>query len=240
MDVQADQASVGSDPAATIARGGPVPLGRSAPSSAAYQGSFFHDPYPTFAQTDPTPVVSPRAPKVPRPHRRVKGSPGLRLAVVLAALAVAAAATTLGLVESGVIKTPGNTTKSAATNSARNSATSAPATHSATHRTTPATKPLLTGSGLGSGSANYTVDASAYGLTIATTTGRSWVSVGPVGQNPIFAGIVDAHSSQHWTLMGPAQIQIGAGGTTVTVTSKHRSQSLNPPSAPYTFNFTPS
>jgi hypothetical protein len=84
------------------------------------------------------------------------------------------------------------------------------------------------------------VDAAAYGLTIATTTGRSWVSVGLVGQNPIFAGIVDAHSSQHWTLLGPAQIQIGAGGTTVTVTSKHRSQSLSPPSAPFTFNFTPS
>ena len=83
------------------------------------------------------------------------------------------------------------------------------------------------------------MDVPAYGVTVATSAGRSWVSVGVVGQKPIFAGIVEANSSQHWTLLGPSQINIGAGGTTVTITSKKRTQSLTPPSAPFTFSFTP-
>jgi hypothetical protein len=133
-----------------------------------------------------------------------------------------------------VISTTGSTTRSTAGNGAGNSA--APP---ATHPTAAAKNQLLTGSGLGPASASYTVDAPAYGLKIATSTGRSWVSVGLVGQKPIFSGIVEANASQHWTLLGPSQINIGAGGTTVTITSNKRTQSLNPPSAPFTFSFTP-
>jgi hypothetical protein len=204
-----------------------------------HQGSFFQDdPYPTFAKTDPTPVVRP-APERPGPARRVPGtSRGLRMAVVVTALAVAAAGATLGLIETGVISTTGNTPGNAARTAAGNGAGNN-AAPPATHPTGTHSNPLLTGSGLGPGSASYTVDVPAYGLTVATSTGRSWVSVGIVGQKPIFAGIVDANSSQHWTLLGPSQVNIGAGGTTVTITSKKRTQSLNPPSAPFTYNFSP-
>ena len=249
MDVQADEASVRSDPPATVAEGARRVL--PAPH-AVHQGSFFQDdPYPTFAKTDPTPVVRP-ATASPGPTRRVPtASRGLRIAVAVTALAVAAAGATLGLVETGVISTAGNTTGStagtagnAAGNGAGNSA-ARPATHSTgthpagTHPAGTHGNPLLTGSGLGPGSASYTVDVPAYGVTVATSAGRSWVSVGVVGQKPIFAGIVEANSSQHWTLLGPSQINIGAGGTTVTITSHRRTQSLNPPSAPFTYNFTP-
>jgi len=238
MDVQADEASVRSDPPATVAEGARRVL--PAPH-AVHQGSFFQDdPYPTFAKTDPTPVVRP-ATASPGPTRRVPtASRGLRIAVAVTALAVAAAGATLGLVETGVISTAGNTTGSTAGNSAARPATHSTGTHPAgTHPAGTHGNPLLTGSGLGPGSASYTVDVPAYGVTVATSAGRSWVSVGVVGQKPIFAGIVEANSSQHWTLLGPSQINIGAGGTTVTITSKKRTQSLTPPSAPFTFSFTP-
>jgi hypothetical protein len=227
MDVQADQASVRSDPSPTLAVGGPAPAPAGA-SRSVHQGTFFQDdPYPTFADTDPTPVV-PRGPARRGPVRRgVTGSRGLRIAVVVTALAVAAAGAALALVETGVIST---------TNSTTGQSTAPPPV---THATAVPPKPLLTPSGLGPGNASYTVDARAFGLTIATSTGRSWVSVGIVGQKPIWEGIVAANSSQHVTLLGPAQLNIGAGGTTVTVTSNRRTQTLTPPSAPFTFQFTP-
>ena len=83
------------------------------------------------------------------------------------------------------------------------------------------------------------MDARAYGLTIVTSTGRSWVSVGIVGQTPIFAGILEPNSSQKVTLLGPAQLQIGAGGTSVVVSSNRRTQTLKPPVAPFSYQFTP-
>jgi hypothetical protein len=221
MDVQADEASVRADPSPTLAVGAAtsaVPGG----TRAIHQGSFFQDdPYPTFADTDPTPVV-PREPS----RRDPIGSRGLRIAVVVAALAVLAAGAALALVETGVIGTSGSTTGHR----------TAP---SATHTTVAPTTPLLAPTGLSPTSASYTVDAQAFGLTITTSTGRSWVSVGIVGQKPIFAGILAPNSSQHVTLLGPAQLEIGAGGTTVTVNSDVRTQALKPPVAPFTYQFTP-
>jgi hypothetical protein len=223
MDVQAGEASVTADPSPTLAVGAPAPAPPGAPR-AVRQGSFFHDdPYPTFADTDPTPVV----PKAP-PRRGPASSRGLRIAVVVAALAVAAAGAALALVETGVISTTSNTTRG-------QSAAPPPVTHPTAAPETP----LLAPAGFGAANAAYTVDARAFGLTIATSTGRSWVSVGIVGQKPIFAGIVAANSSQHVTLLGPAQLEIGAGGTKVTVNSARRTQTLTPPLAPYSYRFTP-
>jgi hypothetical protein len=225
MDVQADEASVRSDPSPPLAAGPPAAAVPRSPRSI-HQGSFFQeDPYPTFADTDPTPMVPRTATR-----RGPATSRGLRIAVVVVALAVAAAGATLALVETGVISTTSGTA----------GRTAAPPP-SVTHPTAaaPAKKTLLTPAGVGTGSAAYTVDARAFGVTIATTTGRSWVSVGIVGQKPIFEGIVAANSSQRVTLLGPAELNIGAGGTTVTVTSDRRSQSLHPPSAPFTYTFTP-
>jgi hypothetical protein len=222
MDVKADQANVKADPSPTLAVGAAIPPAPG-PTPAGHQGSVFQDdPYPTFADTDPTPAVSREVSR-----REPVGSRGLRIAVVVAALAVVAAGAALALVETGVIGTTGSTTAG--------HRTAPPATH-----TTVAPKtPLLAPAGLTPTSASYTVDAQAYGLTITTSTGRSWVSVGIVGQKPIFAGILAPNSSQHVTLLGPAQLEIGAGGTTVTVNSDLRTQQLKPPVAPFTYQFTP-
>ncbi len=225
MDVQADEASIRSDPSPTLAAGTP-PAAVARPPRSVHQGNLFQDdPYPTFAQTDPTPVVSRAA---PAPRRAPATSRGLRIAVVVAALAVAAAGTALALVETGVISTTSST----------GGRTAAPTTR-VTHPTAAPKKTLLTPAGFGTRSAAYTVDAQAFGLTITTSTGRSWVSVGIMGQKPIFEGILAANSSQRVTLLGPAELNIGAGGTTVTVTSDKRSQSLKPLAAPFTYTFTP-
>jgi hypothetical protein len=55
----------------------------------------------------------------------------------------------------------------------------------------------------------------------------------------MYAGIVPPNTSQHELLLGPAQVSIGAGGTSMTVTSGHQSQTLTPPSAPFTYQITP-
>jgi hypothetical protein len=226
MDVQADEASVTADPPPTLAVGAPAPAPPATSSPVhPHQGSFFQDdPYPTFADTDQTPMV-PRAPA----RRGPAGSRGLRIAVVVAALAVAAAGAALALVETGVVSTTGNTA---------GRASAPPVTHG-TQSTGTHNKTLLAPAGFGATSSAYTVDAQAFGLTIVTTTGRSWVSVGIVGQKPIFAGILQPNSSQKVTLLGPAQLEIGAGGTSVIVTSARRTQTLKPPVAPYSYQFTP-
>ncbi len=226
MDVQADETGVLADPSPTLATGKPAtPAPGASRPVHPQQGSFFQDdPYPTFADTNPTPMV-PREPT----HRRPAGSRGLRIAVVVAALAVAAAGAALALVETGVISTIGST----------KGQTTAPRVPPSTHRTASPKTSLLTPAGIGATSATYTVDAPAYGLTIVTSTGRSWVSVGIVGQKPIFAGILQPNSSQKVTLPGPAQLDIGAGGTSVIVSSNRRTQTLKPPVAPFSYQFTP-
>jgi hypothetical protein len=76
-------------------------------------------------------------------------------------------------------------------------------------------------------------------VTVTTGAGRSWVSIGVVGQTPIYQGIVPPNTSQRELLLGPAQVSIGAGATSMTVTSGHKSQTLTPPSAPFTYQITP-
>ena len=71
----------------------------------------------------------------------------------------------------------------------------------------------------GAGTATYRVDIAAYAVTVATSTGRSWVSIGAAGQHPTFEGILAPDSSQKEILLGPSQVDVGAGGTKVIVTS---------------------
>jgi hypothetical protein len=116
-----------------------------------------------------------------------------------------------------------------------------------THSTTPSTvattptKTLLTPAQTfaGSGSASYTVPVRAFAVTVTAGPGRSWVTIGIVGQKPIYEGILEPNASQREILLGPAEVNIGAGGTKVTVVSGHRSQTLLPPSAPFSYLFTP-
>jgi hypothetical protein len=215
MDVQADQAGLESDPYGTVA---------SRPGTG--QGRLFSESVDTvtsFADTDQLPAV-PRD-GYPSPGGSTRA---LRIAVIAVAVAVVAAGAALGLVKAGVI---GSTT------------TSAPPKTTAHHHTAAAAKtkgPLVTQTGTGAGSASYSVPVAAYEVTVTTTTGRSWVSIGVVGQHPIFAGILNADSSQHEILLGPSAVDIGAGGTSVTITSGKRSSTLKPLAAPFNYLFTPS
>jgi hypothetical protein len=219
MGVQAEESGPPPDPAATAA----LPV-----LSDTGQGVLFHDPhgYPTFGDTDKIPVVSgaggrggPRAPR------------WLRVAVVIVSLVILAAAAALGLVKAGIIDGSGNGGNQAAGG-----------TNGSTPSTTPKLdkSPLLTSTGpTASGALGYTIPTHAYGITVTTTVGRSWVSISAAGRQPVFAGIVPPNSSQHEVVLGPAQVNIGAGGTKVVVTAGHRSQTLTPPSAPFSYQITP-
>ncbi len=150
------------------------------------------------------------------------------MTVVFVALAVLAAGAALGLLKAGVIgKGSGNGNATGGTPAAQ-------------HPTAPAsTAPLVTPISTGAGTATYSIDIAAYAVTVTTSTGRSWVSIGAVGQHPAFSGILAPASSQKAILLGPSEVDIGAGGTKLIVTSGHRSVTLTPPSAPFTYQLTP-
>ena len=79
------------------------------------------------------------------------------------------------------------------------------------------------------------MDAAAFWLTIATGPGASWVSVGLEGQHPVFAGVLSPNTSRRFALLGPSQVEVGAGGTKLTLASGHRTATLVPPAAPFTY-----
>jgi hypothetical protein len=209
MDVKADEAGLKPDPSATAVVERPV---------SDTQGQLFGDAYPTYADTDRIPAVR-RGPARPGPAR------WLRVLVVIVALVVVAAGATLGLVKAGVIdkSSPG-----------RSSATPATTHH---HASGSSSKPLVTPVSTGNGTATYRVDIAAYAVTVTTSTGRSWVSIGATGQRPAFASILAPNSSQKEVLLGPSQVDVGAGGTKVVVTAGKRSFTLTPVAAPFSYSF---
>ncbi len=215
MEVRPGETELGVDP--------PVPP-VSRPSAAAGQGQLFPDAlaYPTFGDTDQLPSVGYEAARSgPRRSSRF-----LRVAVALVALAVVAAGAALGLVKAGVI---GNNNGS--------TANGAPGIHNPA-QPSPKTS-LLTATGAGPGTAAYTIDVPVYSVSVVTSTGRSWVSIGTPGHTPIFQGILAPGATQHQIVFGASQVDIGAGGTKVVVTSNHRSVTLTPPVAPFNYQFTP-
>ena len=220
MDGQQEGTGLRPDPAMTSVIARP---------NSGIQGSFFSDgsSYRTFADTDQIPAV--------RGEHWERGGRGRWLAVVVGILAflVVLGGAALGLVQAGVIGNngPANTATASAGGS-----TPAPS-----HRAKPPHKAdLLSQTAFGVGTATYKVAVPAYGLSITSGVGRAWVSVGTQGQRPLFAGILDPHSTQHFTMLGPTQVEIGAGGTSITVTSNHQTQTLLPPSAPFTYTLTTS
>jgi hypothetical protein len=209
MDVQADEARLRPDPSATAVVERPV---------TDSQGQLFRDASPTYADTDRIPAVG-RGAVAPRPSR------WLRVLVVLVALVVVAAGATLGLVKAGIIDKNGTGNSSAPTTTQHHTAAAA------------SKVPLVSQVSTGNGTAVYKVDIAAYAVTVTTSTGRSWVSIGATGQHPAFAGILNPNSSQKELLLGPATIDVGAGGTKVIVTSGQRTQTLTPVAAPFSYSF---
>lgn len=210
MDVKADEAGLRPDPFATATVERP-------PTDS--QGRLFNDGHPNFADTDKIPAYSPAGPVRSRPNRT------LRVLVILVALVVVAAAATLGLVKAGIIDKSGTGSPKATATTQR-------------HASAQASKvPLVTQVSTGSGTATYRVDMAAYVVTVTTTTGRSWVSIGTSGKSPSFEGVLNPNSSQKEFLLGPSQVDVGAGGTKVTVTSGKRTSTLTPISAPFSYQF---
>lgn len=219
MDVHTGEHNLRSDPSATAV----VPA-----SSGADQGRLFDDPRGySFADTDQLPAVN----RGRRTARAYGAPPWLRVAFVAVVVVILAAGIALALVKTGVID---KTSSPPANTAGQTHTTTAP---TATVHTKNLLIPAQTFAG--SGSANYTVPAKAFAVTVTAGPGRSWVSIGIVGQNPIYAGILQPNTSQREILLGPGTISIGAGGTTLTVTSGHKSQTLTPPFAPYTYQITP-
>jgi len=233
MDVQADDTGLLPDQSATAIFERPVsgaqqpvtgrqpPVTGSQPPVTDSQQQLFADAYPTYADTDKVPAVTGGR---GGPGRRNPGRV-LRVAVVLVALAVLAAGAALGLVKAGV---------NGSSNGGGNGSGAPPPPQ---HNTTPAAPktPLLTQISTGTGTASYRIDIAAYAVTVATTTGRSWVSIGITGHSPSYEGILAPASSQKEILIGSSTVDVGAGGTKLIVTSGHRSATLTPPSAPFTY-----
>jgi len=220
MDVQADRAGAGLQPDPSVTAVFQQPLVSSRRPSGS-QGQLFADAYPTYADTD-------KIPKVTSEHRahRPRAARWLRVTVVLVALVVLAAGVTLALIQEGVIDKSGGggtTTHGSSVGTASHPSASVPKT------------PLVSQVSTGAGTATYKVNVPAYTVTVNTTTGRSWVSIGVTGQPPAFEGIVNPNSSQKEVVLGSSEVDVGAGGTRIVVTSGRRSTTLTPPSAPFSY-----
>jgi hypothetical protein len=211
MDVQADEAGLKPDPSATAIVERPATEG---------QGQLFRDNYPTYADTDKVPAV--------RGHSARPGPAGwLRVLVVVVAVAVLAAGAALGLVKAGVIDKSGTNSPSSAHKTQQHHAPVAASK-----------KPLVTPVSTGAGTATYRVDIAVYAVTVTTSTGRSWVSIGAAaGTHPSFQSILEPNSSHKVVLIGPSTVDVGAGGTKVILTSGHRTSTLTPVSAPFSYQF---
>jgi hypothetical protein len=212
MDVQADQTGLQSEHATIVFERPDAPdQGPVSPQSTSY------------ADTDQIPAV----PRQSRSRRPDRGARALRITVVVVAVVVLLAAAMLGLVKAGVINV--------------NSSTTPPSKTATVHTPTslPSNTPLLSQTSTSGDSASYTIPIAAYSIIVSTGAERSWVSISPAGQRPAFEGVMNPGQSQHQVLLGPSTIEIGAGGTTVTVTSGKHSQVLKPPAAPFSYQITP-
>jgi hypothetical protein len=97
---------------------------------------------------------------------------------------------------------------------------------------------LLEETAAGSATASYTVRAPTYALTIRSNR-PSWVEVGQGGDAPDFVGLVQPGQAEHLSFSGPVDVDVGAGGTTVTVSSGRKAVVLAPPVAPFAYHLRP-
>jgi hypothetical protein len=74
---------------------------------------------------------------------------------------------------------------------------------------------------------------------VTTGANRSWVSIGSPGQKPTFEQVLPADASHQVPASGAMTVEVGAGQTSVTVRSGKDTQTLEPPSAPFTYTLMP-
>ena len=221
MDVQTKRTDFGPDQAATsigvpAVPSGSRPMGYAPTAHAAWT-------------TAPVPVVRRTAETRDPGHHDRSSPPGwLRIAVAITAFAVLAAGAALIVLDSrsggGGSPTPKTPAAAASGHAVRHA-------HAAA---------LLVPTTSGAGTAAYTVSAPTYTVTLATGPNRAWVSVGAPGSAPVFASVLAPATTHTVSLSGPASVVVGAGGTTMTVKAGTKTQTLTPPSAPFTYTLTPS
>ena len=140
------------------------------------------------------------------------------------ALVVAAAGATLGLVKSGVIDTNNTSSPSATQTTTHHHAASSP------------TVPLVSQVTTGNGTATYRIDIAAYLVTVTTSTGRSWVSIGAAESiRPSRAFSVRTAPRRSSSSVLPRSMSAPVG-TKVTITSGKRTSTLTPVAAPFSYS----
>jgi hypothetical protein len=205
-------------PLPLVSQPGPHPARSATNSPDISQGS-----RPGSRRTRPR---SPPRPAGPFPGLARRRAPARRVMLgALSAIAVVGVAATVGAREAGLL--------------GKNQRRPASSTSSPTLTGRPkASSPLLEKTSTGTAQTTYAVSASSYVLTVRSNR-PSWVRVGPTTGAPQFAGIVTPGIAERLTVGGPVQIQIGAGGTMVTLSTGRSSATLIPPSAPYTYQLNP-
>jgi hypothetical protein len=101
----------------------------------------------------------------------------------------------------------------------------------------PASSSFLRAGSTSATAAGYAVAGTSYSVTVSTT-GRSWVEIGPPSGPAKIAQILQAGGTVSLRATGPLAVQIGAGGTSVVVSAGGHHRTLTPAHAPFTYNFT--
>ena len=156
------------------------------------------------------------------PGRRVET--WLRRVVVLATLLLVASTVALGLLQASGLWAQ------------------ARPHHSATSGASPAmaaSEPLLSLLGVGSSSTSY-LSSSSGQLSVSFVSSRPcWVEVASGNGPALLAATVGPGITAPIGVEVPFVVQVGAGGTSVLVSSRARSETLTPPSAPFTIHVLP-
>ncbi len=181
---------------------------------------------PRPRRSGPRSPLPPAEPLREPAKRRPPARRALLGAMCAAAILVVGVAATFGAREAGLLGTDQRHSDRSASSAGRT-------------RHVKTSSPLLQSTSTGTAQATYAVGASSYELTLRSNR-PSWVRVGTATGAPQFAGIVTPGAAERLMVGGPVQVQIGAGGTTVTVSAAGRSSAtLTPPSAPYTYQLNP-
>lgn len=213
----------------------------AAPNNTTTTGSAdeatLHNLFPQMAGSD----VVPAHPARRRPARRVAASTGhraaptrrpvrsvrvLRLASLGAALAVTAVAVTLVLVGGPA---PGSRTPTAAAASTR------PSGGTAGGQAVGAVPGLETSS---PSSATLAVGASSYMLKV-TAAGPCWVEIRTSAGRDLWAGTLSAGQEETYKATGVTLVQLGAGGSHLSISWAGHRYTLSPSVAPYTYTLQP-